>query len=121
MRPVTAALHNWVFVMFCYVDIRNGGLIKAVVLIQRNPNLSRGACPLLSSPLPLSPPHAADIISNHLGKAAFVEIEIASLECPDCLQLCCGFHPQLNYPFFSVQSDIGSIFCSSPLFTCMTP
>lgn len=50
-----AALHNQVFVMFCYTDIRNGGLIKAVVLIQRNPNLSCGACPLLSSPLPLSP------------------------------------------------------------------
>lgn len=63
---VAAALHNQVFVMFCYIDIRNGGLIKAVVLIQRNPNLSCGACPLLSTPLHRCLPHAADIISNHL-------------------------------------------------------
>ncbi len=52
---VAEAPHNQVFVMFCCIDIGNGGLIKAVVLIQRNPNLSCGGCPLLSSPLPLSP------------------------------------------------------------------
>lgn len=55
LSPVAEALHNQVFVMFCYIDIRNGGLIKAVVLIQRNPNLSCGGCPLLSTPPPLSP------------------------------------------------------------------
>lgn len=72
--------------------------------------------PALCSPPPYRClPRAADTILNHLGEAAFVEIEIASLECPDCLQLCRGFHPQLNYPFFSVQPDIGSIFCASPL------
>lgn len=37
-------------------------------------------------------PCAVDIISNHLGKAALEEIEMASLECPACLQLRCGFH-----------------------------
>lgn len=55
ISPVAAVLHNQVFVMFCYIYFRNGGLIKEVVLIQRNPNLSCGACPLLSSLLPLSP------------------------------------------------------------------
>lgn len=105
MSPVAAALHNQVFVMFCYIDIRNGGLIKALLLIQKKPE------PILwCLPSALLPPYccllgAADIISDHLGKAVFVEIEIVSLECPDCLQLCRGFRPhlpQLNYPFFSL-------------------
>lgn len=52
-------------------------------------------------------PRAADIISNRLGKAALEEIEMASLECPACLQLRCGFHSKLNFPFLSVQSYIG--------------
>lgn len=115
MSPVAAALHNQGFVMFCYIYIRKGGLLKAVVLIQRNRNLSCGA--LCSPPPPLRCPlHAADIISNHLGEAAFVEIEIGSLECPDCVQLCRGFHPQLNYPFFSAQPDFRQNFLGkSPL------
>lgn len=33
----SSALHNQVFVMYCYIDIRNGGLIKALVLIQKKP------------------------------------------------------------------------------------
>lgn len=37
MSPFAAALHNQVFVMFCYIDIRNGGLIKALLLIQEKP------------------------------------------------------------------------------------
>lgn len=42
-------------------------------------------------------PHDADIISNHLGKAALEEIEMASLECPACLQLRCGFHLRTQF------------------------
>lgn len=93
--------------MFCYIDIRNGGLIKALVLIQKKPKPILWCLPSALLPPYRRLPRAADIISNHLGEAAFVEIEIASLECPDCLQLCRGFHPhlpQLNYPFFSLYS-----------------
>lgn len=101
-QTFAAALHSQVFVMLCYIDIRNGGLIKAPLLIQKKPE------PILWC-LPSAPPtstavsvHAADIISDHLREAVFAEIEIASLECPDCLQLCRGFHPHLphlSHPF----------------------
>lgn len=95
MSPFAAALHNQVFVMFCYIDIRNGGLIKALLLIQEKPK------PILWWLHPaLLPPYCclhriADIISDHLSEAVFAEIENVSLECPDCLQLCRGFHPRL--------------------------
>lgn len=95
MSPFAAALHNQVFVMFCYTDIRNGGLIKALLLTQKKPK------PILWWLLSaLLPPTAVsitllDIISDHLSEAVFLEIENVSLECPDCLQLCRGFHPHL--------------------------
>lgn len=72
-------------------------------------------------------PRAADIISDHLGKAALEEIEMASLECPACLQLRCGFHSrtQLSILVHTVLHRQIFLFfftkCASSIFTCMTP
>lgn len=52
-------------------------------LIQRNSNLSCGACPLAPTPFPVLLTAA---ISNHLGEPALVGMEIASWECSDCLR-----------------------------------
>lgn len=67
-----AAAHKQVFVKRRYFYIRNCGLIKAAVLIQRNPNPSTGAALLHVSPLPPSSSRCRYYL-RHLSEAAFVE------------------------------------------------
>lgn len=122
VSPVAAAPHNQVFVMFCYIYIRNGGLIKAVVLIQWNPNLSCGAWPLLSSPLLLSlscsrynlkPSWWSSFCRNwncEFGMSSVLAVMLRFL-----------LQTRLSILVYTVLNRQLFFFGATSLFTCMTP
>lgn len=110
MSPIAAALHNQVLVMFCYIDIGNGVLIKAWLLLPRKPE------PILWC-LTIAAPQLLILLSApryryHLRSSQWkVFVENESLECLHCFKLCGGFQPP--YPNSPVHSSLCSLKCAA--------